>query len=169
MIQINYFQDLELIASGLTKLLCNPLRQTYLPHSIKKIYFSQELYIIFWKLFELNQKFLVHILRSAALFDLVVPLLHQLLETRTNPGMCVCVCVCVNQPMFFSSSFSRPLYSALVGMLHVGVFILLLLSGERNFGVRLNKPYARKILLPDIPKCTGTHADLLFLVICISK
>ena len=49
-------------------------------------------------------------------------------------------------------------------MLHVGVFILLLLSGERNFGVRLNKPYVHKVALPDIPKFSGTHADLLFLV-----
>lgn len=56
-------------------------------------------------------------------------------------------------------------FAALVGMLHVGVFILLLLSGERNFGVRLNKPYTQKIPFPDIPKCNGTHADLLFLVI----
>lgn len=54
--------------------------------------------------------------------------------------------------------------TALVGMLHVGVFILLLLSGERNFGVRLNKPFTIKITFPDIPKCNGTHADLLFLV-----
>lgn len=53
---------------------------------------------------------------------------------------------------------------ALVGMLHVGVFILLLLSGERNFGVRLNKPYVHRVTLPDIPKFSGTHADLLFLV-----
>ena len=29
--------------------------QTYLPQSIKKIYFSQELYILFWKLFEMNK------------------------------------------------------------------------------------------------------------------
>ncbi len=65
----------------------NPLLQTYLPYSIKKIYFSQELYIIFWKLFELNHKFLVHMLRSSSLFDLVVPLLFQLLQTRTNPGL----------------------------------------------------------------------------------
>ena len=52
-------------------------------------------------------------------------------------------------------------------MLHVGVFILLLLSGERNFGVRLNKPFTQKIVFSDIPKSNGTHADLLFLV-CIS-
>ena len=49
-------------------------------------------------------------------------------------------------------------------MLHVGVFLMLLLSGERNFGVRLNKPYTQKMPLLDIPKFSGTHADLLFLV-----
>ena len=49
-------------------------------------------------------------------------------------------------------------------MLHVGVFILLLLSGERNFGVRLNKPYVARFAMPDVPKFTGTHSDLLFLV-----
>ena len=54
--------------------------------------------------------------------------------------------------------------TALVGMLHVGVFLMLLLSGERNFGVRLNKPYTQKMPLQDIPKFSGTHADLLFLV-----
>ena len=55
-------------------------------------------------------------------------------------------------------------WAALVGMLHVGVFLLLLLSGERNFGVRLNKPYTQKVPVQDISKFTGTHADLLFLV-----
>ena len=51
----------------------------------------------------------------------------------------------------------------MVGMLHVGVFILLMLSGERNFGVRLNKPFNVKLAM-EIPRFTGTHADLLFLV-----
>ena len=47
--------------------------------------------------------------------------------------------------------------------MHIGVFILLLLSGERNFGVRLNKPYT--VTLPmDIPVFSGTHADLLIIV-----
>ncbi|XP_064406820.1 protein HID1-like [Halichondria panicea] len=137
--RLHQTEDLELITKGLTNLLMNPLRYTYLPHSIKKIYFTQEIYIIFWKLFELNQKFLMHMLCSPTLFDMLVPLLQQLLETRTNP--------------------------ALVGMLHVGVFILLVLSGERNFGVRINKPFLHKIYMPDIPKCTGaSHADLMFLV-----
>lgn len=47
--------------------------------------------------------------------------------------------------------------------MHIGVFILLLLSGERNFGVRLNKPYTATVPM-DIPVFTGTHADLLIIV-----
>ncbi|XP_078082167.1 protein HID1-like [Mustelus asterias] len=53
--------------------------------------------------------------------------------------------------------------SARVGLMHIGVFILLLLSGERNFGVRLNKPYSVRVPM-DIPVFTGTHADLLIIV-----
>lgn len=49
--------------------------------------------------------------------------------------------------------------------MHIGVFILLLLSGERNFGVRLNKPYSVHVPM-DIPVFTGTHADLLIVVRC---
>ncbi|KMQ91436.1 transmembrane protein [Lasius niger] len=52
---------------------------------------------------------------------------------------------------------------ARVGLMHIGVFILLLLSGERNFGVRLNKPYTATVPM-DIPVFTGTHADLLVTV-----
>lgn len=54
-------------------------------------------------------------------------------------------------------------FSAKIGLMHIGVFILLLLSGERNFGVRLNKPYSTRIPM-DIPVFTGTHADLLIIV-----
>ncbi len=54
-------------------------------------------------------------------------------------------------------------FLAKIGLMHIGVFILLLLSGERNFGVRLNKPYATRIPM-DIPVFTGTHADLLIIV-----
>lgn len=56
-----------------------------------------------------------------------------------------------------------PRAAARVGLMHIGVFILLLLSGERNFGVRLNKPYSVRVPM-DIPVFTGTHADLLIVV-----
>lgn len=55
------------------------------------------------------------------------------------------------------------IYTARVGLMHIGVFILLLLSGERNFGVRLNKPYTATVPM-DIPVFTGSHADLLITV-----
>lgn len=50
-----------------------------------------------------------------------------------------------------------------MGLIHIGVFILLLLSGERNFGVRLNKPYTATVPM-DIPVFSGSHADLLVTV-----
>ena len=53
--------------------------------------------------------------------------------------------------------------TARVGLMHIGVFILLLLSGERNFGVRLNKPYTVRVPM-DIAVFTGTHADFLIIV-----
>ena len=40
---------------------------------------------------------------------------------------------------------------------------MLLLSGERNFGVRLNKPYTATVPM-DIPVFSGSHADLLIIV-----
>lgn len=57
----------------------------------------------------------------------------------------------------------KKFFPARVGLMHIGVFILLLLSGERNFGVRLNKPYTATVPM-DIPVFTGTHADLLITV-----
>lgn len=50
--------------------------------------------------------------------------------------------------------FSFSIFVARVGLMHIGVFILLLLSGERNFGVRLNKPYTATVPM-DIPVFTG--------------
>ncbi|KAG8008858.1 Protein HID1, partial [Nibea albiflora] len=100
--RIHREEDLGFILKGLARLLNNPLVQTYLPRSAKKIQFHQELLILFWK-------------------------------------------------------FSR------VGLMHIAVFILLLLSGERNFGVRLNKPYTLRVPM-DIPVFTGTHADLLIVI-----
>jgi len=50
-----------------------------------------------------------------------------------------------------------------VGLIHMSVFIILLLSGERDFGVQLNKPFTQKIPLNLPPFSNGNHADLLVL------
>ncbi|TRY89467.1 hypothetical protein DNTS_022272 [Danionella cerebrum] len=112
--RIHREEDFNFILRGVSRLLNNPLLQTYLPHSCKKIQFHQELLVLFWKLCDLNK-----------------PCLSVL--------------------------------TARVGLVHIGVFILLLLSGERNFGVRLNKPYCVRVPM-DISVFAGTHADLLIVV-----
>ncbi|XP_062507693.1 protein HID1-like [Corticium candelabrum] len=130
-------EDFHFILYGFTTLLNNPLLQTYLPNSCKKIHFHQELLILFWKLCDINKKFLFYVLKSSNVLELLVPILYHLNLCRSDP--------------------------AKTGLMHIGFFILLMLSGERNFGVRLNKPYQLKVPM-DLPVFSGTHADLLFLV-----
>uniref|UniRef100_A0A3Q3VQB2 Uncharacterized protein n=1 Tax=Mola mola TaxID=94237 RepID=A0A3Q3VQB2_MOLML len=129
--------DLSFILRGMVRLLNNPLIQTYLPHSTKKIRFHQELLVLLWKLCGINKKFLFFVLKSSDVLDVLVPILFNLSEARADQSC--------------------------VGLVHIGVFILLLLSGERNFGVRLNKPYILRVPM-DVPVFTGTHADLLIVI-----
>ncbi|XP_041818575.1 protein HID1b [Chelmon rostratus] len=135
--RIHREEDLSFILKGLARLLNNPLVQTYLPRSTKKIQFHQELLILFWKFCDFNKKFLFFVLKSSDVLDMLVPILFTLNDARADQSR--------------------------VGLVHIGVFILLLLSGERNFGVRLNKPYTLRVPM-DIPVFTGTHADLLIVI-----
>ncbi|XP_016896198.1 protein HID1 [Cynoglossus semilaevis] len=135
--RIHREEDFDFILKGLARLLTNPLTQTYLPNSTKKIQFHQELLVLFWKLCDFNKKFLFLVLKSSDVLDILVPILFYLNDARADQSR--------------------------VGLMHIGVFILLLLSGERNFGVRLNKPYSLHVPM-DIPVFTGTHADLLIVV-----
>ncbi|XP_074476322.1 protein HID1-like [Sebastes fasciatus] len=135
--RIHREEDLSFILKGLGRLMNNPLVQTYLPHSAKKIQFHQELLILFWKFCDFNKKFLFFVLKSSDVLDVLVPILFSLDDARADQSR--------------------------VGLMHIGVFILLLLSGERNFGVRLNKPYTLRVPM-DIPVFTGTHADLLIVI-----
>ncbi|KAL9833458.1 protein HID1 isoform 2-T2 [Geothlypis trichas] len=135
--RIHREEDFQFILKGVARLLSNPLVQTYLPNSAKKIQFHQELLVLFWKLCDFNKKFLFFVLKSSDVLDILVPILYFLNDARADQSR--------------------------VGLMHIGVFILLLLSGERNFGVRLNKPYSVRVPM-DIPVFTGTHADLLIIV-----
>ncbi|WAQ96014.1 HID1-like protein [Mya arenaria] len=84
-----------------------------------------------------EEKFMFYVLKSSDVLDILVPILYYLNDARADQSR--------------------------VGLMHIGVFILLLLSGERNFGVRLNKPYTVRVPM-DIPVFTGTHADFLIIV-----
>ncbi|XP_045619679.1 protein HID1 isoform X2 [Procambarus clarkii] len=135
--RIHREEDFSFVLRGFTRLLNNPLQQTYLPHSAKKVNFHQELMVFFWKFCDYNKKFLFYVLKSSDVLDILVPILFHLNDARADQSR--------------------------VGLMHIGVFILLLLSGERNFGVRLNKPYTASVPM-DIPVFTGTHADLMIIV-----
>uniref|UniRef100_A0A1A9WV26 Protein HID1 n=1 Tax=Glossina brevipalpis TaxID=37001 RepID=A0A1A9WV26_9MUSC len=130
-------EDFHFILKGITRLLNNPLVQNYLPNSTKRLHCHQELLILFWKICDYNKKFLYFVLKSSDVLDILIPILYHLNYSRADQSR--------------------------VGLMHIGVFILLLLSGERNFGVRLNKPYTATVPM-DIPVFTGTHADLLITV-----
>ncbi|KAK9503756.1 hypothetical protein O3M35_010247 [Rhynocoris fuscipes] len=135
--RIHRDEDFGFVLRGFTRLLNNPLVQTYLPNSTKKVQFHQELLVFFWKMCDYNKKFLYYVLKSSDVLEILVPILYHLNDSRADQSR--------------------------VGLMHIGVFIILLLSGERNFGVRLNKPYTATIPM-DIPVFTGTHADLLITV-----
>lgn len=158
-------EDFHFCLKGITRLLNNPLTQSYLPNSTKRLHCHQELLVFFWKICDYNKKFLYFVLKSSDVLDVLVPILYHLNDSRADQ--------CKLQSYmhdgfeqyylrkflfnFFLSSAAR------VGLIHIGVFILLLLSGERNFGVRLNKPYTATVPM-DIPVFTGSHADLLITV-----
>jgi len=78
----------------------------------------------------------------------------SVLHCTPSTGVCPSVCV--------------PHCTLSVGVLHcivticVGVFILLLLSGERNFGVRFNKTYTVRVPM-DIPVFIGSHANFVII------
>lgn len=126
-------EDFQFILSGITRLLNNPLVQNYLPNSIKRVHCHQELLVLFWKICDYNKKFLYFTLKSSDVLELLIPILYHLNYSRADQSK--------------------------VGLMHIGVFILLLLSGERNFGVRLNKPYIAAVPM-DIPVFTGEFDEI---------
>ncbi|KAI4533920.1 hypothetical protein MJG53_015659 [Ovis ammon polii x Ovis aries] len=207
--RIHREEDFQFILKGIARLLSNPLLQTYLPNSTKKIQFHQELLVLFWKLCDFNKKFLFFVLKSSDVLDILVPILYFLNDARADQCKAgvgsgflwgaprrgaaaaslscplAARALCRDLPGRASPPTSTPRWvpaldslprcptqrgdpptpraAARVGLMHIGVFILLLLSGERNFGVRLNKPYSVRVPM-DIPVFTGTHADLLIVV-----
>lgn len=53
--RIHRDEDFNFMLQGITRLLNNPLVQTYLPNSTKKVHFHQELLVLFWKICDYNK------------------------------------------------------------------------------------------------------------------
>lgn len=82
--RIHREEDFQFILKGIARLLSNPLLQTYLPNSTKKIQFHQELLVLFWKLCDFNKKFLFFVLKSSDVLDILVPILYFLNDARAD-------------------------------------------------------------------------------------
>lgn len=81
------FTDFQFVLKGITRLLNNPLMQTYLPNSTKKVHFHQELLVFFWKMCDYNKKFLYYVLKSSDVLEVLVPILYHLNDSRADRSM----------------------------------------------------------------------------------
>lgn len=132
--------QLNFIFQGFVRLFNNAHQaaSTYLPYSITRVGIEQELLVLLWKCLDEIPKLVPYILKHCDVTQLLVPTCYFLLEGRKDPSK--------------------------VGLIYLCTFTLLKLSGERNFGVSLNKPY--KLTLPvDVPLFSGTHNDLLVITL----
>lgn len=134
--RIDSGKELTFIYKGFVRLLKNVYesKSTYLPNSMSKLECFQELLVLLWKMLEENPLFMNHILTQCDVNEIIVPICFLMYESRRDP--------------------------AKIGLVHICTFVLLKLSGERSFGVNLNKPFNTRLPC-DIPLFTGCHSDLI--------
>ena len=129
-------KDLNTLYRGFVRLLRNTFesKNTLLPSSQSKLECYQEILILLWKTLEENPLFLDFILTRCDVCELVVPICYIMFTSRQD--------------------------SSKIGLVHLCTFILLKLSGERSFGVSLNRPFRTKLPC-DLPLFSGSHSDLV--------
>jgi hypothetical protein len=133
--------ELSFCFKGFKRLLNNvhESNNTYLPGSVSGIECYQEILILLWKFLEDCPHFISHILGPECdVNDLVVPICYILFEARQDPNR--------------------------IGLVHLCTFILLKLSGERDFGVAVNKPFHQHLPI-QLPLFTGSHNDLIVITL----
>jgi hypothetical protein len=131
--------ELDFVFEGFARLLKNVYegQSGYLPKSPKLECF-QELLVLLWKFLEENPLFMNHALTKCNINELLVPICFLMYKSRRDPAQ--------------------------IGLVHICTFCLLKLSGERSFGVALNKPFTKK-LPTDLPLFSGGHNDLLVITL----
>lgn len=137
--------DLELIVSGIIRLLRNPIdaEKAYLPGSTKKISITSELLILLWELLTTSNKFLEYFCKSPKALDLVQVIIVHSLQGRNDLTK--------------------------IGSLRLTCSMLHLLSQDRQFSVQLNAKFDQSAigsLSKVLPAYTnGCYADFLFVSI----
>jgi hypothetical protein len=139
--------DFSFLLGALERLVGNPMKanSTRLPYSMKVVACYQDMLMLLWRGFEENKRFLMHAIK-----------------TGSSPQI-------FNHVLYFMYSGRKDLTQ--LGVVQLSTFILLLLSGERDYCVSLNKALAptqpRVGVLAEMPQLVGTatHADLLVLTV----
>jgi hypothetical protein len=128
-------KEMTFIFKGFSHLLQNVYQgKTSYLNSSAKLECYQELLVLLWKFLEENPLFMNHVLTQCSVNDLIVPICYLMYQSRRDPAQ--------------------------IGLVHICTFLLLKMSGERSFGVALNKPFTTK-LPTDLPLFSGGHADLV--------
>lgn len=131
-------EDFQLMYAGFNRILNNSYQalNTYLPYSIKQIKCHQETLVLLWKCLDTNDGFREYWVQQKDACRILVPIIFLMCQGRQD--------------------------SSQVGLIHICTFILLVLSGERDFCVSLNLPFDLRLPL-DLPPFTGTHGDFLLI------
>ncbi len=132
--------DLDVLVSAIARLLQTvPAAQlAALPGAYRAIACQHEVLLLLWKLLDENDAFRAHVLQRCDATLLAGPILVAMWGARSAPAQ--------------------------AGLVHLCTFILLLLSGERSFGVGLNAKVETR-LPADMPLFSGSFADLLVITL----
>jgi Dyggve-Melchior-Clausen syndrome protein len=139
--------DFDIIFSGLVRLLTGlggvePLAAGathggLLSAAPRGINAQAEVLTLLWKFLEENEGFYAHVLNECDVTRVAGPIINAMWNGRAS--------------------------LTTVGVMHLCTFLLLLLSGERAFGVALNLPLSNQIAtdFPILPDATCSYADAL--------
>ncbi|CAK8996103.1 unnamed protein product [Durusdinium trenchii] len=104
---------------------------------MRSVGFYQEALVLLWHVLTLNSNFTKRVVERHDTNEFLLSLMYLLQQARASVH--------------------------LIGLLHTASFVLLVLSSERAFAVRLNDPYVAKKVPLEIPAFHGNHADVFAL------
>ncbi|KNC81073.1 hypothetical protein SARC_06596, partial [Sphaeroforma arctica JP610] len=127
--------DRTVVYRALRRMLLIPSTPGYI-NTQQSFNLRREALLLLWRYLGEHPSFLEQVASSPDVTELVEPILIIALNNRSELRS--------------------------LGIVHIAVFVLLILSSDRNFGVALNKPF-HSVYGIDVASFTGHHGDVLLL------
>ncbi|KAK9480863.1 high-temperature-induced dauer-formation protein-domain-containing protein [Lipomyces japonicus] len=145
--RLHRLPDLQFLSDGISRMLNQPMEanSSYLPGSQRQIEWTTELVLLSWELLRQNIRFRNFVISSDRVHDFVIHLLYYADYYRLDP--------------------------AKIGLVRLCIYILLTISTDSVFSVRLNRPFDSHSSLPACMRISGweslggTYGDYLLLSI----